>query len=316
MKINIKIGGILILTSLFFSTKLFAWGFFAHKKINELAVYTLPVEMIGFYKKNINYIIEKSVQPDKRRYIDPSEAARHYIDIDHFGDSAIYKMPHNWYQAVELYSEDTLKAYGIVPWHILLLKKLLTDAFIERDFESALRISTDIGHYIADSNVPLHTTENYNGQLTGQHGIHGLWESRLPELYIDNYNLFVGKAIYLNHGSATVWTSITNAHLALDSVLRFEKVISEKIGEESKYSFENRAKSYVKVYSKKFCQAYHNALNNMVERQMRRAIHQIGNIWYSAWVDAGQPDLPYYHSEEISEDSTTTKLIVPNRIHE
>lgn len=316
MKNNIKISCFLILTSLFFSTELLAWGFFGHKKINELAVYTLPVEMIGFYKNNINYIIEKSVQPDKRRYIDPSEAPRHYIDIDHFGDSAIYKMPHNWYKAVELYSEDTLKAYGIVPWHILLLKKLLTDAFMEGDFETALRISTDIGHYIADSNVPLHTTENYNGQLTGQHGIHGLWESRLPELYFNEYNLFVGKASYLNHGSVSIWASITNAHLALDSVLNFEKTVSENIGEESKYSFENRGKSYVKVYSQKFCKEYHAALNNMVERQMRRAIRLIGDIWYSCWIDAGQPDLPYYSGKEISDDSTGTALIVPNRIHE
>lgn len=306
----------MILTLNLFYSKAIAWGFFGHKKINELAVYTLPPEMIGFYKSNMHYIVEKSVQPDKRRYIDPREAARHYIDIDHFGDSAIYKMPHKWHEAVEIYSEDTLKAYGIVPWHILLLKKLLTDAFIERDFESVIRISTDIGHYIADSNVPLHTTENYNGQLTNQYGIHGLWESRLPELFFEEYQLFTGQAQYISQPSFTVWSSITNAHMALDSVFRLEKAISNKIGEERKYSFENRGKSYVKVYSKEFSTAYHQSLNGMVERQMKRAIALIGNIWFTSWVDAGQPDLIYFKYETESNDTTNTVLLQPNRVHE
>lgn len=272
--------------------------------------------MIGFYKTNIHYIVERSVQPDKRRYIDPSEAPRHYIDIDHFGDSAIFNMPHRWHEAVEIYSEDSLKAYGVVPWHILLLKKLLTDAFMERDFESVLRISTDIGHYIADSNVPLHTTENYNGQLTNQYGIHGLWESRLPELFFEDYNLFTGKAEYLINPSKSIWTSVTNAHLALDSVLKFEKVISSQIGDERKYSFENRGKSFTKVYSKQFSKAYHKSLNGMVERQMKRAISLIGNIWYSSWVDAGQPDFKVFEIDILESDTSLKVLNKPNRVHE
>ena len=49
-------------------------------------------------------------------------------------------------------------------------------------------------YYVGDAHVPLHTTENYNGKMTGQKGIHGFWESRLPEINADNYNFFVLKA--------------------------------------------------------------------------------------------------------------------------
>ena len=66
----------------------------------------------------------------------------------------------------------------------------------------------------------LHTTENYNGQLTKQIGIHGFWESRLPELYADEYNFFVGKANYIENTQLKAWEAVTNAHLALDSVLK------------------------------------------------------------------------------------------------
>lgn len=178
------------------------WGFFAHERINRLAVFTLPPEMIGFYKKNIRYITEASVNPDRRRFSSVDEAPRHYIDLDHYGDSALYKMPRYWQAAVQKYSEDTLKAYGIVPWHINRMYYSLKEAFLIRDPERILKISAELGHYIADAHVPLHTTENYNGQLTGQEGIHAFWESRLPELFSDDFDYFVGKAEYISNPQA------------------------------------------------------------------------------------------------------------------
>ena len=37
--------------------------------------------------------------------------------------------------------------------------------------------------------------------------------------------------------------------------------------------------------------AYHKLLNGMVERRMRQSIQTIAGLWYTAWVNAGQPDL-------------------------
>lgn len=267
-----------------------AWGFYAHQQINRLAVFTLPPEMIGFYKKNIRYITEAAVNPDKRRYTVVDEAPRHYLDIDHYGDSALHKMPKYWNEAVAKYSEDTLKAYGIVPWHINTMYYRLKDAFMLKDPSRILQVSADLGHYLADAHVPLHTTENYNGQLTGQEGIHGFWESRLPELFAKNYDFFTGKAEYIKNPQLAAWKAIEGSNIHLDSVLRSEKRLTEKFGEK-KFSFETRGRQTVKVYSVEFSTAYHHALSGMVEQRMRDAIKMIGDFWYSAWVDAGQPDL-------------------------
>ena len=99
--------------------KTLTWGFYAHSLINRLAVYSLPSEMFGFYKKNIDYLADNAVNPDKRRYAVKDEAPKHYIDLDVYADSVKKKLPTLfWKQAVELYSEDTLMAYGIVPWQI------------------------------------------------------------------------------------------------------------------------------------------------------------------------------------------------------
>ncbi len=277
------------------------WGFFAHQRINHLAVFTLPQEMIGFYKKNIEYITEAAVNPDKRRYAVVDEAPRHYIDLDHYGDSALYKMPRYWKQAVEQYSEDTLKMYGIVPWHIQKMYLQLRDAFMAKDPQRILKLSAEIGHYLGDAHVPLHTTENYNGQLTGQDGIHGFWESRLPELFSEEYNFFVGKAEYITNTQLEAWKAVESSHLALDSVLRFEKELSMKFGEK-KYSFEAKGKQTIKVFSREYAKAYHEVLNRMVERRMRVCIRRIGSFWYSAWVDAGQPDLKKMLAHKPSEE--------------
>jgi len=219
------------------------------------------------------------------------EAPRHYIDLDVYGEYALDIVPRRWNDAVEMYSEDTLQAYGIVPWHINTIKNYLTTAFKNQDADQILRLSTDMGHYISDANVPLHTTENYNGQFTGQVGIHGFWESRLPELFSDRYDLFTGQASYIRDPQMMAWEAITNAHLAVDSVLNYEKMLTSRFEESKKYSYEERGARSLRVYSYDFSNAYHRKLDGMVERQMKAAIKMTGDFWFTCWVDGGQPDL-------------------------
>jgi hypothetical protein len=293
------------------------WGFFGHENINRLAVFTLPPEMNLFYKKNINYIVQASVNPDKRRYAVAEEGPRHYIDLDDYGvavdtrrgggyaeeiqkgkevsvyasrDSVSVALPKYWNDAIEKIGKDSLMAHGIVPWYTYTMFLRLREAFMLGDPDKILRISSELGHYVADAHVPLHTTSNHNGQKTDQHGIHGLWESRLPELFSTEYDFFVGRATYINDVQATMWHVVAQSHACLDSVLTFEKELAQREASR-KYSFESRAKQTVKVYSYRYSKLYHDMLRGMVERRMRESIRMIGNLWYTAWVDAGQPDL-------------------------
>ncbi len=266
------------------------WGFFGHEHINRLAVFTLPQPMIGFYKARIAEIVEVSVVPDKRRYAIPEEAPRHYLDADHYGDSALSKLPEAWAEAVAQFGEDTLQAHGILPWHIAWMHRRLTDAFLTGDPAAIVRLSGELGHYIADAHVPLHTTVNYNGQLTGQEGIHGFWESRLPELFYHDYNLFVGRAKYIDDIPGAAWSVVRESHSMVQEVLIVEKQLALVYGEK-RFSFETRGNSTVKVYAQEYASAYHEKLNGMVEKQLKASIKMTGDMWYTAWVDAGQPNL-------------------------
>ncbi|HMQ48823.1 MAG TPA: zinc dependent phospholipase C family protein [Saprospiraceae bacterium] len=361
---------------LFFSSTSPEWGFFGHRRINRMAVFTLPPEMILFYKRNIEYVTEHAVDPDKRRYATKHEAVRHYIDIDHWGTFPFDNIPREWSEALakflqvsiinqagdtllmdweriavperltlpgadeafsidfkreflpffrenilpQYYEEewklscdslaslfglsagvwdcqkvivqDGFSGYGIVPYHLEAMQNRLTEAFRRQDVGRILQLSAEMGHYIGDAHVPLHTTENYNGQLTDQIGIHAFWESRLPELYADNsYDYFVGKAEYIEKPREYFWNMVLESHQLLDSVLAVEKALSKSFPPDKQYCFEERLGVTIKTQCRDYAEAYHKSMQGMVERRMRSAIHAIGCSWYTAWIDAGQPNL-------------------------
>jgi hypothetical protein len=284
------------------SLKSFCWGFFAHKKINSYAVFLLPPEMLLFYKPNIDFITDHAVDPDRRRSVLPDEAPRHYIDIDHYGKYPYRELPRIWDSAVAKYGTDTLMAYGISPWNILGALTNLTNAFKEKNFAKILKSSADIGHYIADAHVPLHCCTNHNGQLTDQKGIHAFWETRVPELLAENeFDFFIGKAEYIQRPGEYIWAKVLESANAADSVLRIEKELSKQFPANKKYSYENRNGLTVRLYSSAYTIAYNNKLNGMVERRMRQAIFSIASFWYTAWVNAGQPDLKPLSKQKFSD---------------
>jgi hypothetical protein len=291
---------ITVVTTIGLMSNKLPWGFYGHKKINRQAVFSLPPEIFPFYKEHLNYITEHAVDPDKRRYIVPTEGPCHFIDLDHY-ENPFDSIPHSWNKAITKFTEDSLRKHGIVPWHIYLTKLNLQKAFEEKNVEKILKYSADLGHYIGDAHVPLHTTHNYNGQFTNQKGIHGLWESRLVELYSEDYNYFVGKANYISNMQNEIWKVLKESHLALDSVFKFEAQITAQ-NEFPKYSFEQRGATTVRVYSREFSLEYHRRLNKMVERRLTSSIRMTASVWFTAWVDAGQPDLSSILNHKPSND--------------
>jgi hypothetical protein len=281
---------------------LFSWGFYAHRQINYYAVFMLPPEMLVLYKPNIQFLSDHAVDPDKRRYAVAGEGPRHYIDIDHYGVYPFDSLPRIYPKALEKYGKDTLQKYGIVPWHIQTMLFRLTAAFKEKDQVKILKLSADMGHYIADAHVPLHVCSNHNGQLTNQQGIHGFWESRIPELLAaTSWDFMLGKAAYIINPVTFTWKRVLESAAAADSVLRFEKELTERFSTDQKYSFEPRNGQVIRQYSTSYSLAYNQQLNNMVERRMRQSISAVASFWYTAWVNAGQPDLKQLVNKNFSE---------------
>lgn len=269
-----------------------SWGFFGHRLINEYAVFLLPADMLILFKPQISFLKEHAVDPDKRRYAITAEGPRHYIDIDHYGVYPYDSLPRGWQQAVHKYSEDSLQKYGIVPWWVQTMLGRLTQAFKDKNQAQILKYAADLGHYIADAHVPLHATKNHDGQYTDQKGIHGFWESRVPELFAEkDWDFFIGKADYIKSPGQFIWARVLESAAAVDTVLRFEKELSREFPADQKYAFEDRNGVIIKQYSTAYTTAYDARMKGMVERRMRQSIYAVASFWYTAWVNAGQPDL-------------------------
>lgn len=299
-----KFSKLLLLTCLLLITyyQCFCWGFYAHKKINNYSVFLLPPEMMILYKPNMDFITEHATDPDKRRYVVAEEGPRHYIDIDHYGAYPYDSLPRKWNDAVAKFGKDSLMMYGIVPWHVQTMLYRLTEAFKEKDFSKIMKNSAEIGHYIADAHVPLHANSNHNGQFTNQKGIHGLWESRVPELLAEKeFDFFIGKAEYIKNPGEFIWARVLESAKASDSVLNFERQLTKEFGDDKKYSFEERNGIVIRQYSSAFTIAFNKKLDGMIERRMRQSIQAVASFWYTAWVNAGQPDLRSLVKQKFSE---------------
>jgi hypothetical protein len=338
------------------------WGFFAHKRINRLAVLTLPPQMMVFFKRHIDWVADHAVDPDMRRYATKQEGPRHFIDLDKYGAPPFESLPRTWPEAMaattdiygvlpgpdtvllcgpsrplpdslrkafrdfnaryllpQLYQDeialspdslrfylgkvmperllsayyvDHLSEHGVLPWNLQRMQNRITQAFRRRDSKALLRYCAEMGHYIGDAHVPLHTTSNYNGQKTNQHGIHGFWESRIPELFADeDYDYLVGKPEYIGDPANFYWNIVLTSNSMVDSVLNIEKLLRGTFPADRQMCPDVRLGITIITPCRDFAAAYQKAMQGMVERRMRAAIHAISSAWYSAWIDAGQPDL-------------------------
>ncbi len=280
----------LILILIVFS--LASWGYLVHRTTHQLAVYALPKQMRAFYYTNIKYLVDSAPRPDMRRSTDSLEASRHFIDLEKFGDSAAFKLPLTWKEAVDKYTKDSLLSYGYVPYQILYTKDRLTEAFRSRNPDSILYYSTDIGHYIADAHVPLHTSINYDGQLTNQKGLHSLWESMVPEIEIGNYNLHsTHKARYLKQPAAEIMRALQESSALLPDVFGKEIEVSKAFTDSQKYRVQVRRGREYRSYTSEFARAYAVSLKNTINDQLIKSADQIADFWYTCWVDGGKPDL-------------------------
>lgn len=194
---------------------------------------------------------------------------------------------------------DTMIRHGILPLAIIRRYHMLRRAFMEKDESLALRHAADLGHYIGDAHVPLHTTQNYNGQLTGQLGIHAFWETSIPELLVDSdFDLIVGRAEYIENVPEFVWALIRESHGLVDEVLQADKTVREEWPDDRETCPIERNGQTVFRPCPDLTKAYDKALDGMVEEQMRKAIKVTASLWWTAYVDAGQPDLRHEKTKE------------------
>lgn len=280
-----------------------SWGIFGHEHINNAAVLALPKPMQTFFYNHIDFITQESTVPDLRIYSlkDKAEFPRHFIDVENFG--ALDTLRHSFDDIKKKHDDKFLSSNGILPWYIQDIMTKLTKAFKDKRKTEILLLAADLGHYIGDAHMPLHTSANYNGQLTNQKGIHSLFESNILEKFGENYNYYTGEAQYIENVDKAIWDMIQDTHNLVEPLLLVDRKLREKYTVDNLYETDTNGnvlknKFNYSVFSKEYASDLHEDLNGMVEKQIRKAIVTTSNLWYTAWVNAGKPNLDDLDKQE------------------
>lgn len=284
------------LALIFLVPMLLSWGPVGHEPINRAAVLALPAPVQSFFYNHIDFLTQESTVPDLRKFYlnDPWEKSRHFIDLENF--CAYDSLPATLAEAKTKYGDEFLQQNGILNWYLQEMMGKLTKAFKEKKKMDILFLAADLGHYLGDAHMPLHTSANYDGQLSNQKGIHAFFESQLPEIFIEKYNFHIEEAFYLQDVPKEIERIILATHLLVDTLLLAERALNQQFPAEMIYLLDSsgaikKTKFNSPIHSADYAKQYHQKLNGMVEKQLRLAMSATANFWYTAWVNAGKPNL-------------------------
>lgn len=257
-----------------------AWGFDVHRYIMERAIPLLPAEIRPFFEKFRTAIAEHSIDPDLWRTAGwEQEPPRHFMDMDAYGPPPFSQVPRAYDEAVRRYGREFVDKNGTVPWRTEEIFRKLSEAFTQKApyaRENIKFFSSVVGHYVADACVPFHAALNYDGQLTGQWGIHSRFETELFARYRDRLRVTPAAPSPVANASDFVFDALISGFALVQPILEADKAA---VAGREEYDDEYFARFFAKVQP-------------ALERRLEESISRVASLIASAWVAAGRPALP------------------------
>jgi len=256
------------------STLFIGWGNVGHRIINTKTILSVTPAM-SFWGSWSDSLAAHGSDADSRKSIDPTEGPKHYIDIDNYPEFiANGYISQNFDSLVLLHGNTFVMGQGILPWAIMKTFDSLQIAFQNNQFNKAMLFAADLGHYIGDMHMPLHITRNYDGQFTGQSGIHSRFESTM----INNYStqiIYSGDSlVYINDVSDFVFNTLYNNYSYVDSVLNCDNLAKAFAGNTNSSAY----------YSKMW-----ELSKGFTTQLFQNASYKLTCLIYTAWLNAGSP---------------------------
>jgi hypothetical protein len=253
-----------------------AWGPTAHNIVNTWAIYALPPEIRGFFEANRQLLVDHANDPDEWMKKDRYERKRHYIYLDKYGIFPYLDLPHVYQRAVERYGSGRINRDGVLPWQIGDYSLRLTKALKSGYWEEAKLEAAALAHYVADAHDPLHTTQNFDGQLTRQTGLADRYEIRLVDRYSKFFILRHEDAAKVDDPTEYAFQMCLEADTWVDSIILADM----------------RTRAGLPDYSDDYFDRFYSQVGHDVIREINEAAHDAASYWYTAWLNAGRPQLP------------------------
>ena len=273
---------LLVITALVFLTG--SWGTTGHRKISSCAPLSYNQEMQDFNLWN-SFLADHASDADKRKNQDPNESPKHFIDIDNYYAFLLQgRIPQTLDSVVNLYGSSFVYSSGILPYATVSTVDLLQHYFELNDIENAKIVAADLGHYVGDGHMPLHITQNYNGDQTGNSGIHSRYESNMIGDYVDQI-IYTGDSVrVIDDVTSYVFHYLYTNYTYIDSVLQADNYAKNVSGGST-----NTDTYYAALWDKS---------KGFTTTLFKNASHSLTELIYTAWVKAGKPSISANAIEE------------------
>jgi hypothetical protein len=262
-----------------------AWGFEAHRFVMDRAIALLPEGLRPLFEKHRAVAVERAIDPDTWRTAGfDEEAPNHFLDIDWsgYGKFPFAELPRDYTAAVAKFGRERVHENGTVPWRAEEYFGNLRRAFESYNRRGAFGsfdivfFAATLGHYVSDAHVPFHAVENYDGQLSNQHGIHARFEAILFERYRDRLTI----------APRPVASIAKPRDFLFDVVIEGSQLVKPILASDL------AALGSRDVYDDAYYEAFFTATRAVMERRLNESIAAVAAVIAGAWEAAGKPALP------------------------
>ena len=267
-----------------------AWGLDVHRMITRRAIQGLPPAIRPFFLSRIEFIVERSVDPDLWRIVNlkterGEEDPNHFLDIDGLDEPRPFTgVPRDWDAYVTRYGAERANRMGRLPWRVEEVYRLLVQRFQEAAknpnagyaLDNAAYLSAVVAHYVEDAHVPFHGVMNYNGQLTNQVGIHSRFETELP----------LRNRAVLRLAPVKVRPIPDVKTFIFDQIIEDESLVAA-ILEADRTSAAGR-----EFYDNVYYASFFKGSRAVLERRLSEAASGVASVIVAAWTEGGKPALP------------------------
>ena len=261
----------------------FAWGTAAHKYIMRRAIDLLPADIKPFFVHFRDELVVRVVDPDLWRNVGWEDDPNHFLDlgVPEFGAYPFTALPREYGAAIEKFGMATLKRVGLLPW-----REAEEFGNLRRAFESFTRnvpfapsdtvvFAAVAAHYIQDAHQPLHASNNYDGQLTGQTGVHARFESALFDRFESRLTINPAAPVAIKNARDFAFDTLLGSYQLVEPLLEADKAA---IADKDTYDDDYFEKFFARV-------------KPMLEKRIADSITATASVILGAWEAAGKPAL-------------------------
>src|SRR5438045_374689 len=280
MRTSIPVALLVLVTSASSPVPAQAWGFTVHKFIADRTIVLLPPAIRPFFETYRTTFVEHAIDPDTYRTMGwTDEPPRHFMDLDAYGPFPFTAIPHDFNRAVASRGADFVTKNGVLPWRTEEMFNRLREAFKQTTpyaRDDIKLFAAVVAHYLADAFQPFHAAVNYDGQLTGQRGIHARFETEMFDRYMDKLHIVPAPIQPIAGVRDFTFATLTDSFTFVEPILAADRAAAH--GKEE--------------YDDAYFEAMLEKTRPILEKRISQAITGAASVINAAWVEAGKPPLP------------------------